>query len=63
MSELLAAAHKQGFMALDEIDRAVLDPSGSISFFGKKPTPDTTRHEEIIKRLDRISAELAALKA
>ena len=61
--ELEAAAHKQGFASLDEIDRAVLDPSGSIAFFGKKPTPDTTRHEEIMRRLDRITAQLAALKA
>jgi uncharacterized membrane protein YcaP (DUF421 family) len=62
-SELLAAAHKQGFAALDEIDRAVLDPSGSIAFFGKRPTPDTSRHEEIMRRLDDITAQLAALKA
>jgi uncharacterized membrane protein YcaP (DUF421 family) len=61
--ELEAAAHKQGFSSLGEIDRAVLDPSGSIAFFGKRPTPDTTRHEEMMKRLDDLSAQLAALKA
>lgn len=61
--ELEAAAHKQGFSSLDEIDRAVLDPSGSIAFFGKKPGPDTTRHDEIMTRLDELSAQLAALKA
>ena len=60
--ELEAAAHKQGFSSLDEIDRAVLDPSGSIAFFGKKPGPDTTRHDEIMKRLDELSAQLAARK-
>ena len=54
MLELEAAAHKQGFASLDEVDRAVLDPNGSIAFFGKKPNPDTTRHDEIIKRLDRL---------
>jgi uncharacterized membrane protein YcaP (DUF421 family) len=61
--ELAAAAHKQGFASLDEIDRAALDPSGSIAFFGKKPAPDVTRHEEIMKRLGQITAQLAALKA
>ena len=61
--ELEAAAHKQGFTSLGDIDRAVLDPSGSIAFFGKKPTPDTTRHEEIMKRLDQMTAQLAALKS
>src|SRR3954469_12932225 len=38
--ELEAAAHKQGFNSLDEVDRAVLDPNGSIAFFGKKPNPE-----------------------
>ena len=61
--ELEAAAHKQGFASLAEVDRAVLDPSGSIAFFGKIPTPDTTRHEAIMKRLDEITAQLVALKA
>src|SRR5262245_17596029 len=61
--ELLGAAHKQGFSSLDEIDTAVLEPSGSICFFGKKPDPDVRRHEEIMKRLDQLTAELAALKA
>jgi uncharacterized membrane protein YcaP (DUF421 family) len=60
--ELEAAAHKQGFATLDDIDRAVLDPGGSISFFARTPTPDTQRHQEIVERLERISAELAALR-
>ncbi|HMB81191.1 MAG TPA: YetF domain-containing protein [Vicinamibacterales bacterium] len=61
--ELEAAAHKQGFASLAEVDRAELDPNGSLAFFGKTPTPDTTRHEEIMKRLDQMTAQLAALKA
>ena len=58
--ELQSAAHKQGFGSLDEIDRAILDPGGSIYFSAKKPSPDTARHEELVVRLDRISAQLAA---
>ena len=61
--ELEAAAHKQGFASLDEIDRAVLDPGGTIAFFAKKPTAESTRHEEIMRRLDQLSAQLAALRA
>jgi uncharacterized membrane protein YcaP (DUF421 family) len=63
VGELLGAAHKQGFASLDEIESAVLEPSGSICFFGKKPGPDTMRHDEIIHRLDQMAAQLAALKA
>ena len=60
--ELQSAAHKQGFGSLDDIDRAILDPGGSICFFAKKPTPETARHEAIMSRLDEISARLAALQ-
>jgi uncharacterized membrane protein YcaP (DUF421 family) len=61
--ELAAAAHKQGFASLDQIDRAVLDPNGSIAFFGKQPTADMTRHDEIIRRLDQMAAQLAEMRA
>ena len=63
MIELEAAAHKQGFATLDEVDRAVLDPGGSIAFFARKPTPESQRHRELLGRLDQISAELAALRS
>src|SRR5437868_13039507 len=38
--ELESAAHKQGFATLAEIDRAILDPGGTICFFAKRPTPE-----------------------
>ena len=60
--ELEAAAHKQG-MNLDEVDRAILDPGGSIAFFAKRPTHEDTRHRDLLKRLDELSAQVAALKA
>lgn len=44
--ELEAAAHKQGFGSLDEIDKAILDPGGTVSFFAKRPTTEDTRHQE-----------------
>lgn len=63
VAELEAAAHKQGFASLEEIDKAVLDPSGSMAFLGKKPNPELTRHREVMTRLDQLTAQLAALKA
>jgi uncharacterized membrane protein YcaP (DUF421 family) len=63
VAELASAAHKQGFASLAEVDRAIMDPGGTICFVAKKPTPDAARHEEILQRLDGISARLAALRA
>ncbi|HYV58171.1 MAG TPA: YetF domain-containing protein [Candidatus Nitrosopolaris sp.] len=62
LSELESAAHKQGFASLDEVERAVLEPGGSVAFFGKTPTPEATRHQELTRRLDRILEELASLR-
>jgi len=63
VQELEAAAHKQGLASLDEVERAVLEPGGSVCFFAKKPTPDASRHEELMHRLDQLSAQVAALRA
>lgn len=60
--ELAAAAHKQGFASLADVDQAVLDPGGTIAFFAKTPTAESRRHDELITRLDRLSADVAAMR-
>jgi uncharacterized membrane protein YcaP (DUF421 family) len=59
-STLESAAHKQGFGSLDEIERATLEPGGTICFFRKVPSPDTARHDELMAMLRKISTQLAA---
>jgi len=63
LPELEVAAHKQGFASLAEVDRAVLEPGGTISFFAKKPEPDVVRHQELTARLDALLDEVRALRA
>jgi uncharacterized membrane protein YcaP (DUF421 family) len=63
ITELEEAAHKQGFASLDLIDRATLEPGGSICFIGKQPAPEETRFQEVLQRLDAISRDVAALRA
>jgi len=60
--ELEAAAHKQGFGDLSEVQSAMLEPSGTITFTAKKPVPDEVRHQEVMQRLDQLSRELAQLR-
>ncbi len=62
LPELGSAAHRQGFGSLEEVERAVLEPGGTISFIGKKPAPEAVRHREVLRRLDLIASELAALR-
>jgi uncharacterized membrane protein YcaP (DUF421 family) len=60
--ELEAAAHRQGLGGLEEVERAVLEPSGTISFDAKKPVPEEQRHQEVLQRLDQMAQQLAQLR-
>jgi uncharacterized membrane protein YcaP (DUF421 family) len=62
IQDLRAAAHKQGFGDLQEVDSATLDPGGTICFVGKKPDPDEQRHRQLMERLDRLTEEVAMLR-
>ena len=62
LPELEAAAHKQGFASLKEVERAVLEPGGTLSFIGKKPPPEEARHQELLLRLDQLTREIATLR-
>ncbi len=63
VAELEVAAHKQGLASLDDVERAVLEPGGVVTFVAKRPSAESSRHAEIIARLDDITRRLAALEA
>jgi len=63
LAELEVAAHRQGFASLNDVERAVLEPGGAVSFISKEPTKETLEYQQVIKRLDQIAQELAALRA
>jgi uncharacterized membrane protein YcaP (DUF421 family) len=62
-AELLAAAHRQGIDSLAEIQTAVLEPTGTITFATKKPSADDTRHNEVLDMLEKLREELALLRS
>lgn len=62
MAQLEAAARKQGFDSLSEVQQCVLEPGGTISFIGKKPGSDETRHVALMQRLDQMMAEITKLR-
>jgi uncharacterized membrane protein YcaP (DUF421 family) len=62
MAQLEAAARKQGFESIGEVQQCVLEPGGTITFIGKKPGTDESRHKELLDHLQRLQAELASLR-
>jgi uncharacterized membrane protein YcaP (DUF421 family) len=61
--ELLSAARKQGFSRLSDVDRATIEPGGTIVFLGRKVPVEPRRDDELLRKLDEVRAELAALRA
>jgi uncharacterized membrane protein YcaP (DUF421 family) len=62
-AQLEAAARKQGFGSLSEVDQCILEPGGTLSFIGKKPDVDVLRHKELLDHIDRVKEELALLRS
>ena len=61
VKDLEEAARRQGLATLDGVERAVLEASGTVSFI-ERPQPDAL-HEELVRRLDAIGRDVAALRA
>jgi uncharacterized membrane protein YcaP (DUF421 family) len=61
-SELITVVRRQGFKSLKEIDRCLLDPSGTFIIEGKAPPIAETRHAELLAQLERINKELGDLR-
>src|SRR5262249_26522181 len=57
--ELEAAAHRQGFASLKEVEKCILETGGALAMFGRKPTEDDVRQQALMQRLDRIEALLS----
>jgi uncharacterized membrane protein YcaP (DUF421 family) len=62
MAQLEAAARKQGFDSLSEVDQCVLEPGGTLTFLGKKPAAEDVRHQELLGKMESLAHEIALLR-
>ncbi|HYA64311.1 MAG TPA: YetF domain-containing protein [Candidatus Sulfotelmatobacter sp.] len=62
-AQLEAAARKQGFASLAEVDQCILEPAGTLSFIGKKPDAEERRHRELLSNLEQLRQEIAILRS
>jgi uncharacterized membrane protein YcaP (DUF421 family) len=62
-NELEAASRRQGFASLNEVDKAILEANGGVTFVAKKPRPHDARHQDVLKRLDELAVEVRAIRA
>jgi len=62
MPQLQAAAHKQGFASLSEVEQCVLEPGGTLTFLGKKPGVEDVRHQELLGKMESLAHEISLLR-
>jgi uncharacterized membrane protein YcaP (DUF421 family) len=62
-AQLVAAAHKQGIASLHDVEKCILEPTGTITFVQKTPTPDGSRHSEVMNLLNSMTEELKTLRS
>jgi uncharacterized membrane protein YcaP (DUF421 family) len=62
IQQLAAAARKQGFDDLEDVSQCILEPGGTMTFIGKKPDDEETRHAEILRRFEMVTEELARMR-
>lgn len=61
-TQLEAAARKQGFESLNDVQKCILEPGGNLTFIGKKPATDDIRHQEVVERLKNLREEVIRLR-
>ena len=61
--ELMEVIHRQGFEHIHEIHHCELEPNGSFYIEAKDPSIADKRHDELLKLLDALSKDIAALKS
>ena len=63
VNELETAARRQGMENLSKVSCARLEVGGSITFVMKDPTPEESRHDELMERLRVLEEKLERLLA
>jgi uncharacterized membrane protein YcaP (DUF421 family) len=63
MEQLEAAARKQGFSSLRDVEQCILEPGGTLSFIARKPATEDVRHQELLGKLERLAQEIASLRS
>jgi uncharacterized membrane protein YcaP (DUF421 family) len=62
MPQLEAAARKQGFGSLSDVQECILEPGGTLSFLAKKPPAEELRHQELLQRIEKLTGEIVRMR-
>jgi uncharacterized membrane protein YcaP (DUF421 family) len=60
--QLEAAARKQGFGSLSDVQECILEPGGTLSFLARKPPVEELRHQELLQRIEKLTGEIVRMR-
>jgi uncharacterized membrane protein YcaP (DUF421 family) len=63
VAELEAAARRQGIKSIADVEECRLETGGALTFVERTPTPEDTKHNEVMDRLEAIERRLEMLSA
>ncbi len=63
IAELEAAARRQGIRSIADVEECRLETGGALTFVERTPTPEDTKHNEVMDRLEEIERRLETLAA
>jgi uncharacterized membrane protein YcaP (DUF421 family) len=61
--ELMEVIHRQGFEGIHQVHQCEIEPNGTFYAEPFEPSIADKRHEELVKKLEVLEAQIAALKA
>jgi len=61
-AELQSVIRRQGFEGIHDIETCILEPGGAFSLKAKSPSAEVLRHDELLHRLDALTAQIAAME-
>jgi uncharacterized membrane protein YcaP (DUF421 family) len=61
-AELQSVIRRQGFEGIHDIQTCILEPGGAFSLKAKSPSAEVQRHDELLHRLDALTAQIAAME-
>lgn len=61
--ELVSVLNKNGFNDPADVDQCVLEPNGTFFVKGKTPTTETTHSRELMRAIEQLTAQVAAMRA
>jgi uncharacterized membrane protein YcaP (DUF421 family) len=61
-SDLLIALRRQGFQSIDDVETAVLEPGGVLTFEARKHPTHVKRHTELVEKLDQLKRMVEDLR-